>query len=249
MLVATTTLHEHGAQGAFQGSRQSTAFICLVLLMAGDTAFVIVHLVNKYSPLLGNPLYSLGQDGGYGEMFQYLKYYWIAIMLGLLWSRTRERVYAAWMLLYAYLLCDDALGIHERAGGAIAELWGYHDALGLRDQDFGELTVSAMAGCVLAALISTLYLRAASEAKNVSKDLALLLGLLVFCGVFLDMLHMVVQGPLRGALAVAEDGGEMLVVSVVCWYVLNLLERRGDAPAWLWQTVVRIVATRRLRPG
>lgn len=249
-MQVATAWRDHGPDNAVASARYVTSAFWLLLLVAADSAFVVVHLVNKLSPLVENKLYSLGQDGGYAEIFQYLKIYWIAIMLGALWSRTREPFYAAWMLLYAYLLCDDALRIHEIAGGAIASAWGYREALGLRPQDFGELTVSGAAGLTFLIVISATYLRASVDARNICRDLALLLGLLVFFGVFVDMLHIMAKGRyLREALGIAEDGGEMLAVSAACWYVLRLLEHRGNAPAPLWPRVLGVLSARRFRSG
>ena len=210
--------------------------IFLLLLISADTAFVIVHLVHELSPFLGNSLYSLETDRGYSEIFQYVKTYWIVIMLAALWWRTRECVYVTWMLLYTYLLCDDAFQIHERGGDAIARHWGYESALGLRPQDFGELTVFGVFGLVFLVLIGVMYLRSTRDARNASKDLTLLFGVIVFFGVIIDMLHVVAGGGYgKVVFGVVEDGGEMFAMSVVCWYVLNLVERRGNAPTSLWQ--------------
>jgi hypothetical protein len=249
MQMATAACRD-GSDQAVESGRYEASLICLLLLMAADTAFVAIHLVHKHSTLLANDLYSLSKDGGYAEVFQYVKIYWIVIMLFALWSRTRERVYPAWMLLYGYLLCDDALQIHERVGGAIARSWGYGDAFSLEAKDFGELTLSAAFGVAFLALISMTYLRSTHAARNASKDLALLFGILVFFGVGVDMLHTAVEVPyVKPLLGVLEDGGEMFAVSVVCWYVLKLLERRGAAAAWLWQTGLRVVSARQLKPG
>ncbi len=207
-----------------------------LLLVSADTAFVIVHLVHELSPFLSNSLYSLETDRGYSEIFQYVKTYWIVIMLAALWRRTRECVYVTWMLLYAYLLCDDAFRIHERGGDAIARHWGYESALGLRAQDFGELTASGVFGLAFLALIGIMYLRSSCDARNASKDLTLLFSVIVFFGVIIDMLHIVAgDGYGKVVFGVAEDGGEMFAMSVVCWYVLNLVQRRGNAPTSLWR--------------
>ena len=210
--------------------------IFLLLLISADTAFVIVHLVHKFSPFIDNSLYSLETDRGYSEIFQYVKTYWIVIMLAALWWRTRECVYVVWMLLYTYLLCDDAFQIHEHGGDAIARHWDYESALGLRAQDFGELTVSGAFGLAFLVLILIMYLRSTRDARNASQDLALLFGVLVFFGVIIDMLHIVAGGGYGEVFfGVVEDGGEMFAMSLVCWYALNLLERRGNTPTSLWQ--------------
>jgi hypothetical protein len=243
----TTGLSPSRKIGSFE---LNAALVAFLLLLAADTGFVLVHVVHRLWAALRDPLYSLGQDGGYAEMFQYLKFYWVAILLGTLRARTREPVYGAWMLLYAYLLCDDALRLHELGGARLVAAWGYGPAFGLRAQDFGELTVSAAAGLVFLALICAGHLRSAHRARDVSTDLALLLGALVFFGVFMDMLHIAAQGRyLKEALGVIEDGGELFTMSVVCWYVFSLFERSGSAPVVLWRTSLGLLSALRAGRG
>lgn len=208
----------------------------LLLLLAADAIFVVVHLVHALSPFFNDRIYSIEQDRGYAEVFQYVKTFWVVIMLATLAWRTREPVYIAWMSLYAYLLFDDALFIHEGGGAAIAARLGYEGALGLRAVDFGELTVEAVSGFAFLAFIAVGYLRSARDARNASIDLALLLGLLVYFGVLIDMLHVVARhGPGNVIFAVVEDGGEMIAMSLTCWYAMGLVGRRGQVPAQLWQ--------------
>lgn len=209
--------------------------IFLLLLIFADMAFVIVYLVHEFSPVLDNRGYSLTMERGYSEIFQYVKTYWIVIMLAALWWRTREYVYIAWMLLFTYLLVDDAFEIHERGGHAIASHWAYESSFGLRAQDFGELTVSGMFGLVFLVLILITYLRSTRDARNASKNLAFLFGVILFFGVIVDMLHSIAGVGYEVVFGVTEDGGEMFAMSIVCWYVLNLVEHRGNVPTSLWQ--------------
>lgn len=210
----------------------------LLLLMSADAAFVVVHLIRDYPPFLSDSLFSLETDRGFAEMFQYVKIYWIAMMLGVLWWRTRETVYCAWTALFLYLLADDSLEIHERGGHAITQRWNFQDAMGFKAQDFGELTTSAIVGFVFLAIILFAYSRSARDARNASRNLAFYLGVVVFFGIAMDMLHSVVDHAHGGwLLGVVEDGGEMFAVSIVCWYVLNLVERRGNAHVSLRQLI------------
>jgi hypothetical protein len=201
----------------------------LVLLLGADVAFLLLHISNKLLPL-SNTLFSLDTDGGYSEVFQYIKEYWIAIVLFAVCWRTREGIYATWALLFTYLLCDDALTVHEGVGQVVATQWNYVPVLGLRARDFGELTVSVVMGSAFLVLITCFYLRCSNSAKNVSKDLALLLGVLVFFGVFVDMVHAAfIYLPVTG-LATVEDGGEMATMSMITSYVVHLLEQQGHVP-------------------
>lgn len=212
--------------------------IFLLLLVSADAAFVVVHFIRHYPPFYSDYLYSLETERGFAEVYQYVKTYWIVIMLAVVWWRAREGVYLAWMTLFTYLLCDDSLQIHERGGLAIAQFWGLQDALGLRSRDLGELVVTGAFGIILLLFIVAMHWRSAPDTQRASSKLMYYLGIIVFFGVFVDQLHSLVRGTGGYAiLGVVEDGGEMLAVSVVCWYVLNLVENPGNASASLRQLI------------
>lgn len=209
---------------------------------AGDDGFELhrFHLIHELSPFLGNRLHSLQTERGHSEIFQYVKMYWVSLMLFPLWSRTRQPVYAGWLVLFAYLLCDDVLQIHEKGGRALIGLWSLEPALGLRSQDFGELAVSGISGFILLALVYVLYKRSSEDAKAASRNLVLLCAIPVFFGVVVDMVHVLVgSGRIELLFGVVEDGGELLAVSMICWYVFNLLADRRGVPLSLRQLIRR----------
>ena len=68
---------------------ERAASLFLALLLCGDVAFVAGHLINGLTPLLDNDpvggldyrlLLNLETDRGYGEVYQYLKFIWIAVL-------------------------------------------------------------------------------------------------------------------------------------------------------------------------
>src|SRR5687768_5884262 len=69
--------------------RQIINPLVLVILVAADAAFVALHLSNRFLPSR-NPLFSLSTDGGYAELFQYLKEGWVAAVLFVVCWRTRQ---------------------------------------------------------------------------------------------------------------------------------------------------------------
>jgi hypothetical protein len=201
--------------------------IFLLLLVSADAAFVMVHLLRDFPPFDSSRLFSLETDKGYAEIFQYVKFFWIVLLLALIWLRRREGIFLAWMLLFAYLLGDDSMQLHEHGGHVLARLWGFNNALGLRGQDFGELAFSATVGLAFLVLILLMYWRSAPAARGQSRTLAFYLGIVVFFGVFVDVLHILARDVAGGELLGAvEDGGEMFAISIVCWYVMNLVEGR-----------------------
>jgi hypothetical protein len=127
----------------------------LVSLFCGDAAFILLHVVGK---LLGVPyefLY-LQTEGGFAEAFQYIKEYSVAVILAVFAFRSREWIFLAWGLLFAYLLCDDALSIHEVTGRALSSRWADSAAGGLSSSYFGGLIVSATVGTAFVLLIGSL---------------------------------------------------------------------------------------------
>ena len=50
-----------------------------------------------------------------------------------------------------------------------------------------------------------------------------MLALLVFFGIFVDMIQTMLEETALGSiLAAVEDGGEMVVMSIIAWFVFNL---------------------------
>ena len=200
----------------------------LLLLLAADAAFVVLHVLYKLpelSPALDLSLgrgFSIEQDGGYAEMFQYLKELSIALLLGQIAAR-RTRLYLVWSLLFLYLLLDDSLMVHERLGGIVSERLDFPPSFGLRVQDFGELIVSALFGVPFLVAIFAAYRLGDRGFRGASRYLLLMLVALASAGVAADMLHQMSDARLvRASLTIVEDGGEHVVMSVIVWFVLSL---------------------------
>lgn len=197
----------------------------LGLLACADAGFILLHLLNASRVAAGDPRFSLEEDRGFAEVFQYVKLFWIAVLLGALAYVTRHPAYVPWSLLFAYLMLDDAMQIHERLGERLAGRLDVGPAIGLRPQDFGEWAVSAavLAGFLL--LLGGAHWRASRRPETVSTPLFALLLALAVAGVAFDALHVALRPLAHTVLVLAEDGGEMLVVSVACWYAFATWEQ------------------------
>ena len=148
--------------------------------------------------------------------------------------------------MFAYLLLDDALQIHERGGTLVAARLGLMHAFRLRGKDFGELAVSAAAGILLLPLLIWAYRSGSQMFRKVSQDLILLILVLVFFGVVIDMVGIAIQAG-KGVgfiMGVIEEGGEMIAVSLILWYVFLRTVRDDSAGCYLCD-LLRIVLGRR----
>ena len=212
----------------------------LGLLIAGDLLLVGLHLLHIYSRYfsdigISSYMFSLTHDGGVGEIYQYLKMYWIVLLLVGVSVRSGKLAYLSWTFLFLFLLLDDSLQIHEQLGAIVSSRMGYTAALHLRAQDLGELTVVCLAGLFLGSLLSLTCWRGDPQFRRISRDLALLVGLVVLFVVGIDMLHGISDiDAVIAARALLEDGGEIVAMSFVCWYVYRVF-LQGEGEDWLGQ--------------
>jgi len=119
--------------------------VLLLLLLAADLLFVGLQVLHTFG-YAGDPRFSLGVERGYGEVYQYVKFFWTTALLSWFAFERREGIYGVGALLFGYFLLDDALGIHETAGRTMVDVLGIPSVLGLRGQDSGELGVSVLVG-------------------------------------------------------------------------------------------------------
>lgn len=202
----------------------------LMLFVGTDIAFMALHLLHTYSGFFTDPQFSLTKERGFAETFQYLKEAWIATLLIRFTFRTPNLLYASWSLLFGYLLIDDLFEVHERLGARIAGHFGLPPMFALRPQDFGELAVTASAAVLFSVLIGVGHYRADPATRSFSRSLLGLLVLLVCFGVVVDMIHVMIAHPVWTlALDIVEEGGEMIVMTVILWFVFRSVHRPRPA--------------------
>lgn len=118
----------------------------LFLLVLTDLFFIFLHILHVFTNLLPSNFYSIAQDRGYAEFFQYTKELWILILFLLLGIKQRKALYFIFSYLFLYLLIDDSFEFHENIGAFLADYLNFHPYYGLRAVDLGELAVSAVFG-------------------------------------------------------------------------------------------------------
>ncbi len=65
---------------ASEPSPNRTADRVLALLLCTDAIIVVIHFLHVETIYYGSKGYSVGKDGGIGELFQYMKDIWIIII-------------------------------------------------------------------------------------------------------------------------------------------------------------------------
>jgi hypothetical protein len=197
----------------------------LWLLLAGDLLFLSLHVLFLQG-YFSDTYFSIEQDRGFGEVFQYVKQYWTFLAFGLVAALRRESHYGAWSVLFGYLLVDDWFTLHERAGLEIVSRLPLPVPYALRPGDIGELLFMALIGSLFAPVLLLSYSRASAAARSAGRRMACLLAALVFFGAGIDTLHQLSHGTiLYNLVGAIEDGGEMAVMSLICTYAISLRGR------------------------
>src|SRR3712207_1869945 len=99
---------QQGATGSFGVGRilDREAGRLLLLLISADALFIALHLLHMSAGVPSDPNFSITKERGFGEIFQYVKEYWIVVIFAWLFLRNFEFLYLAWSLLFGYILLD-----------------------------------------------------------------------------------------------------------------------------------------------
>jgi len=203
--------------------RTDNARLILILLVATDLIFIALHVLRWWR---NSPNLALGIDieDGYGEVFQYTKYLWAAMLIGWFAAKNRTWRFASWSIVFLYFLAVDSFAIHETLGDLVAARVYFELPLGLEPRDFKDLTLVS-AAAALAILVFAAQLGADWNVKHAFVELAALALAIGSFGVAGDMLHDDLQqaAPLLDfMLETLEIGGEMLLASLLVWYCFRL---------------------------
>jgi len=198
----------------------------LLILLLADLVFLLIHGL-YLGHLVSDPLLSIEKESGYAEIYQYIKEFWIFILMLIIAVKEKRLIYFAWSLLFLYLLIDDAIAFHEKVGNYLTNYIEFKPVFNLKPADIGELCASAVFGFFLFASIFVSYLFSSPGEKKISKQLFILVLILAFFGVFFDMLHVAIHWG-ESVWGIIEDGGEMLVISVMVWFIFDLEVNKKD---------------------
>jgi hypothetical protein len=207
----------------YRKDRPSRIFM-LVLICLNLVAVIVPFTIEALrsldiSPYELPPLLNISRDGSLPEMLNYAQAGLCALLLCGLWLRTKELMFLAWSLVFAFVALDDATRFHERGGLLFAEAFDFVLLPGLRARDTGEIIVwSAVALGLLGPLLWSFKYSRPRE-RSLGLVFLLLFGCLVGFAVAVDILHVATGSKI---FAYVEDGGEMLSVAAACSFAFML---------------------------
>jgi len=213
------------------------------ILIALDILFIVTHAVFIFLIFIRldfnwsiSESFLINIDGTYPEVFQYLKYSLIVLLI--IYMKFKKKVvgYLSWLFIFMLLLLDDALRFHELFGTWVAKKLNYVPMFGLRAQDLGELTYVVIFGSIVFFLMFIEYRVGTKDYKKRCFDICLLFALFLFFGIGIDLLHEFVRGNryVQLSMLLLEDGGEMIALSFITWYFLFITIKPEDYNHYLY---------------
>ncbi|MGY1711345.1 hypothetical protein ACI8AC_17750 [Geodermatophilus sp. SYSU D00758] len=209
----------------------------LAVLLLVDVAFIAVHSASMLGlvPEGAFPvrLWSMDIDGSLPEFWGYALEAGVVAALLVVAERLRYGTALAWAACYAVVLVDDAVSLHERVGHALVDVGLLPpEVAGFDGQQVGELLAFGLIGLVPLVAVAVVHLRSGPAGRRFSWVMAGWFVALMFCAVVLDGAHAVLHGTpaFDGLLGVAEDGGELVVLSLTLAFAAGLARRRPTGP-------------------
>jgi hypothetical protein len=205
-------------------------FWLLIVLLILDALFIQLHRLFLQNVL--DARFALTSERSYPEYYEHAKEMLLVVFAGTLVARYRERLYACWTALFAYLLLDDTFELHERIGAVVSGQVRGSQIFGMPADAAGELVPSAVALLVLVIALAVTWRSASAGARRFTVRISAAVVALGGCGVLLDVIHAFVRrDPWRYRLGMVEEGGEMLVMTVMVCIVAMALRQTDSGGA------------------
>ena len=183
-----------------------------------------------------DPLFSLDSNTGLAQLFNSCQTMLLIALLLRIGAQTRTAVYPALAAIFLFVLLDDALALNQLLGAPLAGALGLVDRPRLEAQSVAEMMVYGVLAPPLLGMLAVALLRAPAEHRRAGAGFVSLLALLAFFATVMDLVHLAFIKSFFGSrlvLEVAEEGGEMLTLSLALLLALSreLPARRAQGAA------------------
>ena len=223
------------------------------LLLVIDLGLLLAYFVVYYLKHLGvvdaaPDLLRIEAQWGLGSSLMYLKWLALIVLLAASWRRLYQPLLLSLAAIFLFLLVDDVMGVHERLGSEITRLLHYRDLWGLRGNDFGKLTFWALAGGACLVVFLGGYLQSDRRTRRIGQLFLLGIAGLVLVGIGIDLVGVLAKQldasllgrAVRFGLRVAEDGGEMILASLLVALAHGVFKNVPAAPCIAdWRALYR----------
>lgn len=207
----------------------------LKILLISDTLLAIAHvssgLIFGKIPIALN----VTLDWSLAECFGYVKLGGAVLLLWLAFRVSRIPVLLAFAIIFGVMVADDTMELHERLGHWAVHAFGLTGVADIRRQDIGELLAWGAMGGMLLPVFALGIIRTRPEDRVIAVRFTICAALLVFFAVGVDVMHETACAVLSGlpqcshVFGLVEDGGEMIVQSLIFAHVLAVFQHNRGA--------------------
>lgn len=218
--------------------KDHNASLLLLLLLSGDLIFTIIHIL-RHTLFQTSILWST-QITTYLLAYLLVKLVLVNVMFISILRKTRCSGYISWLLVFTYLLLDDALNIHQIIGRAIFDWFNAHNFQNFTlPARFFELAVLGIIGMILVVIVTWAFIHNDSTFRKITKDLLVFIIALFFFGIIVDLASLIrLRVSILRVLDFIEDGGELIVYSLILWYLFLIIVHTGE-PGKFFQALIR----------
>lgn len=203
----------------------------LMLLLAIDALVIGLHIATGILLPQIPAFLNITTEFGLAECIGYGKWLAIVAVLLLAWNLTGCRVLFPFAVIFAVMLADDMLQLHEHIGHRLAARQLVSAMGPLRPHEVGEIVGYAALFLPLMPPLLRAWSQSGERGHHLTGSLMGLLMLFGVFGVVIDALHPVFGGTriADALLYLVEDGGEILVSSVILAHVLAIWQTAQPA--------------------
>lgn len=209
------------------GAARGIGFFLPLGFLILDAFFIGLHGVMGVLLVTGRieewpDLINIDRDWSAGEFLNYCKWAVAAAALFGVWRTERLTMALFFALAFAFLLLDDGLSIHERLGAVVGR--ELPAAMGDVRSAAGEAAVFGCYAVVLGSGFALAWRCSGPQGRQVALRYVLLIALMGFFAVFADFAHSSAPSysVSAGLLGLIEEAGEMLVLTAIAIYSLQL---------------------------
>lgn len=216
--------------------------LLLLFMLTVDVIFMGTTLLNDWG-YIQDKRWSAEEDRGFGELFMYVQELGLIALCLMLWNRTRQAFALVWAGAFLFLFIDDAFRMHETFGHVFDD-WTQIERRGMmRAQDYGEFLAWVPFIILIAGLVLWSHIRSDRRHRPFLYGLYVLGATLVGLGVGLDILSRYYNfWGHTNIVSMLEDGGEMVIVSLMLALLMVKLMWTGDSKNAPSRSIARTTA-------
>jgi hypothetical protein len=199
----------------------------LFFLVLGDLALLQTDLA--FQPY---GLFDMAREWGVPAVYEYIKEAGAAVLFFILFRKEKKSAYLVFCFLMTFMLIDDSLQYHERAGLWLREHWDFYFFAGLLH--CGKVEVSELISLVpyFFGFLPALMIAYARSNKELRRTLLITMGFIAaifLFGVVVNFASMIdFFGPISERLNTIENFGTMIFMSGLVSYVVSKVKQTGD---------------------